>query len=93
MAGPDPGPVDVVEVGAVPPYCRFKVLIRASLPVRHLTVRRNARRCSRAWRVLPAARLVAADENTVRNVIHAFNERAAGGAGPSVGGRPSPPDP
>jgi hypothetical protein len=89
VSGPDPGPVDVVEVGAVPPYCRFKVLIRASLPVRHLTVRRNARRCSRAWRVLPAARLVAADENTVRDVIHAFNERGLAALAPRwAGGRP-----
>ncbi|WP_435869145.1 helix-turn-helix domain-containing protein [Actinomadura coerulea] len=38
------------------------------------------------------ARLVAAHEDTVRDVIHAFNERGAGCAGPSVGGRPSPPD-
>ena len=89
MSGPDPGPVDVVEVGAVPPYCRFKVLIRTSLPVRHLTVRRNARRCSRAWRVLPAARLVAADEDTVRDVIHAFNERGLAALAPRwAGGRP-----
>ena len=88
MAGPDPGPVDVVEVGAVPPYCRFKVLIRTSLPVRNLTVRRNARRCSRAWRVLPAARLVAADEDTVRDVI----PRSTSGGWPLGGREPSPPD-
>ena len=37
------------------------------------------------------ARLVAADEDTVRDAIHLFNE-GAGRAGPSVGGRPSPPD-
>jgi hypothetical protein len=43
--------------------------------------------------LVPAiARLVAADEDTVRDVIHAFNQKGAGGAGPSVGGRPSPPD-
>ncbi|HEY5359431.1 MAG TPA: helix-turn-helix domain-containing protein [Streptosporangiaceae bacterium] len=38
------------------------------------------------------ARLVAGDEDTVRDVIHAFNQKGAGCAGPSVGGRPSPPD-
>ena len=38
------------------------------------------------------ARLVAADEDTVRDVIHAFNQTRSGCAGPSVGGRPSPPD-
>src|SRR6185369_3531818 len=71
------------------PYCRFKVMIRASLPVRNLTVRRNARRCSRAWRELPAPRLVAADENTVRDVIHAFNERGLAALAPRwAGGRP-----
>ena len=43
--------------------------------------------------LVPAiARLVAADEDTVRDVIHAFNAQGAGRAGPSVGGRPSPPD-
>ena len=42
--------------------------------------------------VAAIARLVAADEDTVRDVIHAFNEKGAGRAGPSVGGRPSPPD-
>jgi transposase len=43
-------------------------------------------------RVPAIARLVAADEDTVRDVIHAFQPERAGGAGPSVGGRPSPPD-
>src|SRR6185312_15895195 len=38
------------------------------------------------------ARLVAADEDTVRDVIHAFNERGLAALGPSVGGRSSPPD-
>jgi len=43
--------------------------------------------------LVPAiARLVAADEDTVRDVIHLFNAKGPGGAGPSVGGRPSPPD-
>ena len=43
--------------------------------------------------LVPAiARLVAADEDTVRDVIHALTPKGAGGAGPSVGGRPSPPD-
>ena len=43
--------------------------------------------------LVPAiARLVAADEDTVRDVIHAVQRQGAGGAGPSVGGRPSPPD-
>ena len=37
------------------------------------------------------ARLVAADEDTVRDVIHLFSQ-GPGRAGPSVGGRPSPPD-
>jgi transposase len=37
------------------------------------------------------ARLVAADEDTVRDVIHAFNQQGLARAGPSVGGRPSPP--
>ena len=38
------------------------------------------------------ARLVAADEDTVRDVVHAFQREGPGCAGPSVGGRPSPPD-
>ncbi|WP_237048345.1 helix-turn-helix domain-containing protein [Lentzea guizhouensis] len=38
------------------------------------------------------ARLLGAHEDTVRDVIHAFNERGPGRVGPSVGGRPSPPD-
>jgi transposase len=38
------------------------------------------------------ARLVAADEDTVRDVIHAFNERGLVCLDPKVGGRPSPPD-
>jgi len=43
--------------------------------------------------LVPAiARLVAADEDTVRDVIHLFNAKGPGRAGPSVGGRPSPPD-
>ena len=43
--------------------------------------------------LVPAiARLVAADEDTVRDVIHLFQRQGAGRAGPSVGGRPSPPD-
>ena len=42
--------------------------------------------------VVAIARLVAADEDTVRDVIHGFNERGVGRAGPSVGGRSSPPD-
>jgi transposase len=43
--------------------------------------------------LVPAiARLVAADEDTVRDVIRAFNAKGLAGAGPSVGGRPSPPD-
>ena len=42
--------------------------------------------------LVPAiARLVAADEDTVRDVIHLFSQ-GPGRAGPSVGGRPSPPD-
>ena len=43
-------------------------------------------------RVPAIARLVAADEDTVRDVIHLFNAKGPGRAGPSVGGRPSPPD-
>ena len=40
--------------------------------------------------LVPAiARLVAAGEGTVRDVIHAFNAKGPGRAGPSVGGRPS----
>ena len=42
-------------------------------------------------RVPAIARLVAADEDMVRDVIHLFNQKGPG-AGPSVGGRPSPPD-
>jgi hypothetical protein len=42
--------------------------------------------------VAAIARLVAADEDTVRDVIHAFNPAGVGCAGPSVGGRSSPPD-
>ena len=39
--------------------------------------------------MLPAARLVAADENTVRDVIHAFNERGLAALAPRwAGGRP-----
>ena len=38
------------------------------------------------------AQLVQADEDTVREVIHRFNEIGPGLPGPSVGGRPSPPD-
>ena len=38
------------------------------------------------------ARLVAADEDTVRDVIHAFNQRGLDALDPGVGGRPSPPD-
>ena len=38
------------------------------------------------------ARLVAADEDTVRDVIHAFNARGLDALDPGVGGRPSPPD-
>jgi hypothetical protein len=34
------------------------------------------------------ARLVAAGEDTVRDVVHAFDQKGAGRAGPSVGGRP-----
>jgi hypothetical protein len=37
------------------------------------------------------ARLVAAGEDTVRDVIHAFNERGVGYVGPSLGGRGAPP--
>ncbi len=43
--------------------------------------------------LVPAiARLVAADEDTVRDVIHRVQRQGPGCAGPSVGGRPSPPD-
>jgi hypothetical protein len=48
--------------------------------------------------VTAIARLVAAHEDTVRDVSHAFNDnprvqrQGAGRAGPSVDGRPSPPD-
>ena len=38
------------------------------------------------------APLVAADEDTVRDVIHLFNQKALGRAVPSVLSRPSPPD-
>ena len=38
------------------------------------------------------ARLVAADEDTVRAVIHRFKRAGHGRAGPSLGGWPSPPD-
>lgn len=37
------------------------------------------------------ARLVAADEDTVRDVIHRFERGRPGLPGPSVGGRRSPP--
>ena len=36
--------------------------------------------------LVPAMRLVAADEDTVRDVIHLFNRQGPGRAGPSVGG-------
>ena len=42
--------------------------------------------------VAAISRLVAADADTVRDVIHAFHRAGAGRVGPSVGGRPSPPD-
>jgi transposase len=42
--------------------------------------------------VAAIARLVAADEDTVREVIHAFNAKGLAALDPSVGGRPSPPD-
>jgi transposase len=43
--------------------------------------------------LVPAiARLVAADEDTVRDVIRAFNARGLAALDPQVGGRPSPPD-
>ena len=43
--------------------------------------------------LVPAiARLVAADEDTIRDVIRAFNARGLAALDPSVGGRPSPPD-
>jgi hypothetical protein len=38
------------------------------------------------------ARLVAADEDTVRDVIHFVQPEGPSRTGPSVGGRPSPPD-
>ena len=38
------------------------------------------------------ARLVAADEDTVRDVIHLFNEKGLAALDPHLGGRPSPPD-
>jgi transposase len=38
------------------------------------------------------ARLVAAHEDTVRDVIHAFNERGLAALDPQWAGRPSPPD-
>ncbi len=38
------------------------------------------------------ARLVAADEDTVRDVIHLFNEKGLAALDPRVGGRSSPPD-
>jgi hypothetical protein len=38
------------------------------------------------------ARLVAAHEDTVRDVIHALQRLRPGGPAPSVGGWPSPPD-
>ena len=42
---------------------------------------------------MPAiARLVAADEDAVRDVIHAFNERGLAALDPPVGGRGVPPD-
>ena len=43
--------------------------------------------------LVPAiARLVATDEDTVRDVISYVQRQGPGRAGPSVGGRPSPPD-
>lgn len=42
-------------------------------------------------RVPVIARLVAADEDTVRDVIHRFNEIGLDCLDPRVGGRPSPP--
>ena len=42
-------------------------------------------------RVPVIAQLVQADEDTVRDVIHRFNEDRPGLPGPSMGGRPSPP--
>jgi transposase len=42
--------------------------------------------------VTAIARLIAGHEDTVRDAIHAFNEKGLAALGPSVGGRPSPPD-
>jgi transposase len=42
-------------------------------------------------RVPVIAQLVQAAEDTVRDVIHRFNQIGPGLPGPSVGGRPSPP--
>ena len=39
------------------------------------------------------ARLVAADEDTVRDVIHAFNQRGLAALDPRLAGGVSPPDP
>jgi transposase len=42
-------------------------------------------------RVPVIAKLVQADEDTVRDVIHRFNETGLAALDPPVGGRPSPP--
>lgn len=70
------------------PYCRLRVLIRASLPVRHLTVRRNARRCSWAWRAFAGSALAwdhhCADPEAVQVVLHGgFAVAAVGGDPPT----------
>jgi hypothetical protein len=57
-------------------------------------------RCRRAMMLLASAggnrvpviaKLVQADEDTVRDLIHRFQRDRSGLLGPSVGGRPSPP--
>ena len=56
-------------------------------------VRRAMIMASASGTLVPAiARLVAAGEDTVRDVIHAFNAKGLAALDPQSGGRPSPPD-
>jgi hypothetical protein len=59
-----------------------------------IRVRRALIVMASAWgtTVAAIARLVAADEDTVRDVIHTFQHPGTGLSGPSLGGRPCPPD-
>src|SRR5664279_508191 len=53
LSGPGLAPSRLSRRPRSQPYPRLRVLIRPSQPVRYLTVRRNARRCSTCCRFAP----------------------------------------